>query len=228
MTAKNRADIQTEINSLLPTTGTGDIDASDIRTVHETSKDSNINVLETTAQTIASTLNASTVSGEQVRGGTSLYADSATASTPISVSGGGGFVAMTNDGLGGNSLGGKITGIGDLWDAGAGLFDWTDGANGLQLNDICFIRLSFIPTTSAANQTVTAKLQVAIGGSPYPIFWSTTFYKSSGLQEIVVSTQMVFMGDTNTLNNGARFEVESDSNCDIEVLDWAIVHLVRN
>ena len=226
MVAKNRNDTQTEINSLLNTSGAGDISATDVRTTAETAKDSNLNLLETGNQDIASTVNDATIAGETTRSGTILYADTATASTPITVIGGAGFVAMPNDGLSPDSSdGGKVTGVGELWDAGTGLFTWTDG---LVLNDICFIRLSFIPTTTAANQTVTAKLQAAIGGSPYPLFWSSTFYKTSGIQEPVVSTQFIFMGDTNTLNNGARFEVESDSNCDIEVVDWAIVHLLRN
>ena len=98
MAAKNRADTQTEINSLLATTGTGDISAADIRATAETAKDSNLNLLETGNQAVAGKVNSSTVSDEQARAGTSLYADSATASTPISVSGGGGFVALTNDG----------------------------------------------------------------------------------------------------------------------------------
>lgn len=57
MTAKNRANIQTEIDSLLADNGTGDISPSDVRVVHETSKDSNLNLLETTAQSVASPVN---------------------------------------------------------------------------------------------------------------------------------------------------------------------------
>ena len=59
MTAKTRADIQTEINSLLADNTTADISPADVRTVHETSKDSNLNLLETTAQTVIGTVNYS-------------------------------------------------------------------------------------------------------------------------------------------------------------------------
>jgi hypothetical protein len=46
MTAKNRADIQTEIAALLANNTAGDISPLDVRTVHETSKDSNLNLLD--------------------------------------------------------------------------------------------------------------------------------------------------------------------------------------
>ncbi len=57
MAAKDRADIQTEIDALLANNTTGDISPTDVRTVHETSKDSNLNLLDTTAQTVASQTN---------------------------------------------------------------------------------------------------------------------------------------------------------------------------
>lgn len=225
MTAKNRADIQTEINSLLPTTGTGDIDASDIRTVHETSKDSNINVLETSAQTMASTLNGATISDETVRMGMQDYADATTSGTPISVTSGGGFVALTNDGAGaGTNKTFKVAGIGELWDTSGQVFDWTD----MELGDQVNIRLNIRVTTTGANQVVSVKMVAAIGGTPYDIFWQSSYYKTSGLQDPIVKTSLVYMGDANTLNNGARFEVESDGNCTVEVIGWAIQHFVRN
>jgi len=57
MVAKNRTDIQSEIDALLADNATGDISESDVRTVHGTSKDSNLNLLETTAQTVAGLTN---------------------------------------------------------------------------------------------------------------------------------------------------------------------------
>ena len=57
MTAKNRSDIQSEIDAVLADNSTGDISPSDVRTVHETSKDSNLNLLESTTQTVAGLTN---------------------------------------------------------------------------------------------------------------------------------------------------------------------------
>ena len=224
MAAKNRADIQTEINSLLPTSGTGDIDASDIRTVHETSKDSNINVLETSAQTIASTLNGATLTDETVRMGMQDYADD-TSGAAVAITGGGGFIPLPNDGASANTNKTfKVAGVGELWDTAAGLFNWDDG---LELGDQVNVRLNIIITTTAANQTVSVKMVAGIGGSPYDIFWDSEYYKTSGAQDPVVKTSLVYMGDANTLNNGARFEVSSPNNATVEVIGWAIQHFVR-
>jgi len=57
MTAKNRTDIQSEIDSLLADNVTGDISPSDVRIVHGTSKDSNLNLLESTTQIVAGLTN---------------------------------------------------------------------------------------------------------------------------------------------------------------------------
>jgi len=57
MTAKNRTDIQSEIDSLLADNVTGDISPSDVRIVHETSKDSNVNLLESTTQVVTGLVN---------------------------------------------------------------------------------------------------------------------------------------------------------------------------
>jgi len=223
MAAKNRADTQTEINSLLATSGTGDISAADIRTTSETAKDSNVNVLETTAQTIASTLNGATLSAETVRMGMQDYADD-TSGAAVAITGGAGFIALPNDGASSdtNKIF-KVAGVGELWDTAGGTFDWST----LELGDQVNIRLNIVITTTAANQTVSVKMVAAIGGSPYDIFWDSEYYKTSGVQDPVVKTSLVYMGDTNTLNNGARFEVSSPSNATVEVVGWAIQHFVR-
>lgn len=58
MTAKTRADIQTEIDALLANNSAGDISPLDVRTVHETSKDSNLNLIDVSAtQTILGAVN---------------------------------------------------------------------------------------------------------------------------------------------------------------------------
>ncbi len=58
MTAKNRADIQTEIDALLADNTAGDVSPLDIRTVHETSKDSNLNITDVSGtQTVLGAVN---------------------------------------------------------------------------------------------------------------------------------------------------------------------------
>ena len=100
MTAKNKADIQSEINTLLADNTTGDISELDVRTTLETAKDSYINALETANQTLTSKLNSATITAETTRSGFMTYGDSATQTTPISVTGGAAYAAIPNDGLG--------------------------------------------------------------------------------------------------------------------------------
>lgn len=223
MTAKNRADIQTEIDSLLADNTTGDISPQDVRTVNETAKDSNLNLLETANQNVASTINDATITSETVRMGLMDYNDLATATTPISVTGGAGFVDLTNDGLGlFTNKTYKVSGVGELWNSGAGLFDWTDLSLGDQVN----IRLDAEVVTTSPNQTVTFQLLVAVGGSPYTLLYSESNFKNTGPHEIN-RFSMIYMGDANTLNNGAKFQVSSDANCTVEVRGWALQHFLR-
>ncbi len=223
MTAKNRADIQTEINSLLANNTTGDISPTDVRTVHETSKDSNLNLLETTNQTVASKINSATLTGETVRMGMLDYNDLATATTPISVPGTSTFIDVTNDGAGPatNKLF-KIADVGELWDTGTQLFDWTS----LKLGDQVNVRLDLEVTTTSPNQTVIVQLLVAFGGSPYTLLYSEDNFKDTGPHEIS-RMSLIYMGDTNTLDNGAKFQISSDATANLEVRGWALQHFVR-
>lgn len=224
MTAKNRADIQTEIDSLLANNTTGDISPTDVRTVHETAKDSNLNLLETGNQTVASKINNATLNADQARMGIMDYNDLATATTPISVPGTSTFVDITNDGAGDNTNKAyKAAGVTDLWDVGTNLFDWTDLSLGDQVN----IRLDLAVTTTSPNQVVIVQLLVAVGGAPYSLLYSENNFKNTGVHEIN-RFSMVYMGDTNTLNNGAKFQIKSDAAATVVVRGWALQHFLRN
>lgn len=225
MAAKNRVDIQTEIDSLLPDNTTGDISPQDVRTVHETAKDSNLNLLETANQTVASKINNCTVSSDQARIGIMDYNDSATAGTPIAIPGTSTFTDIPNDGLGAfTNKTYKVSGVSELWDAGTGLFDWTDLSLGDQVN----IRFDATVTTTTANQNVVVQLLMAVGsGGSYGILFIDTTFKSAGTYPLN-RFNMVYMGDTTTLNNGAKFQIKSDASATIVVNGWAIQHFLRN
>jgi hypothetical protein len=223
MTAKNRTDIQSEIDSLLADNTTADISAEDLRTTLETAKDSSLNLLETSNQTVASKVNGATISAETVRMGVIDYNDLATATTPISVTGGAGFVDLTNDGLGSSTNKTyKVTGVGELWGTGTDLFDWSDLSLGDQVN----IRVDLNITTTAANQVVTIQLLLGVGGSSYALVFGEEQYKTAG-EHPFLRFSSVYMGNTNTLNNGAKFQVSSPDNCDIEVVGWSLQHFLR-
>jgi hypothetical protein len=224
MAAKNRADIQTEIDSLLANNATGDISPQDVRTIHETAKDSNLNLVETTNQNVASKINNATINADQCRMGLLDYNDLATATTPIVIPNTGAFVDMTNDGLGAfTNKTYAASGVTDLWDTGTNLFDWSELSLGDQVN----IRLDIEVTTTSPNQLVTVQLQLAVGGSPYTLPYSENVFKNAGVHEIN-RFSMVYMGDANTLNNGGKFQVSSDGNATCIVRGWALQHFLRN
>lgn len=144
----------------------------------------------------------------------------------IAVIGGGGFVELPNDGAGaGTNKLFKVPSVGELWDTSTNSFKWNDG---LSLGDQVNIRINIRITTTSANQTANVRMLVGIGGTPRSIYWDSKYYKTSGVQANIASTSLVYMGDSNTLDNGAKFEVESDHNCTVEVIGWAIQHFVRN
>ena len=224
MTAKNRADIQADINTILADNSTGDISEEDIRGVMETAKDSNLNLLDAVAQVMASTLNGATLSAQTTRTGIEDYSDLATDTTPVSYVGGSGFQPIPNDGLGDQTHVDGVDGIGGLWNPTAQLIDFSDFSAG----DSVHIRVGITPDTSSANQEFSVRLRAGIGATEFTVPWTHQYYKSSGLQEALTMTDFVFMMDSNIIDNGALFEISSDNDLDYTVSGFAFLMNVRN
>lgn len=145
------------------------------------------------------------------------YNDTATTGTPITVTGGAGYVYLTNDGLGSSTSTGYLpTGVGtDLWDAAANKFDWSD----LVLGDMVDIRLDIDVITTGANQEFDVVLELATDGTAYNIQFDRQLIKAAGTV-MVNQYNGVYMGDANTLNNRARFKIQSDANATVVVNGW--------
>ena len=150
------------------------------------------------------------------------YNDTATATTPLVVTGGGGFTYLTNDGLG--AFTNKTyppQGVTDVWDAGNSRFHF----NQLVLGSKMDYRLDISITTASANQEVDVQIELAIGGSAYSLSVAQRFYKSAGTYPLVLSN-FIYMGDTNTMNNYGKFKIQSPSNATVIVNGWACsIHL---
>lgn len=148
--------------------------------------------------------------------------DAATASAPISLS----AIpsVMTNDGLGSfTNLAYSVTGHGNIWDVSTNLFDFTD----LKVGDTVDFRTDFLVTTVSPNTVITTGIELGIGGSPYTLNFDSRSFKGAGSYQIT-RWSSVYMGDTNTLNNGARFVMSSDSVGDTVVVNgWYIRTMVR-
>ena len=146
------------------------------------------------------------------------YNDALTAVTPITLASGV-RTKLTNNELGGfTNKTYKPDTVTDLWNASTNRFDFSE----LNLGDVLFIRIDVTPTTGGANSEVELELDLAIGGSPYTLPVHQGSYKASGAQSAIARTFMIYMGDTNTLNNPAELYMTADSASSVIVNGWAI------
>lgn len=145
------------------------------------------------------------------------YNDAATATTPITVTGGGGEVALTNDELG--TLTNKAyppENVTDVWDATGGVFDWSE----LSLGDVVEIRLDVDVIIASVNTEIFIDLHLGTGGSAYTIqFTAAQNFKTAGTHK-VVRYMGIYMGDTNTKDNGGQFKISADKTCTVKVNGW--------
>ena len=145
------------------------------------------------------------------------YNDLATATTPLVVTGGGGFTYLTNDELGVNTN--KTyppTGVADVWDSSNNRFDFSE----LTLGSEVRYRIDLSVTTSAVNQEIDLEIELAIGGSAYSLSVAQRYYKTAGTYPLVVYNS-VYIGDANTGSNYGKFRMQSDQGVDVVVNGWA-------
>lgn len=145
------------------------------------------------------------------------YNDSLTSTTPISVTGGAGFVDITNDGAG--TFTNKTyapLGVTDVWDGTLNTFDWSE----LSLGDMVDIRIDLLITTTSVNTSIEVDLFLGDGAGLYQLpFITSTNLKDTGTYGKIVYNG-IYMGDTNTLNNGGVFKVSADKDCSVVVNGW--------
>jgi len=144
------------------------------------------------------------------------YNDAATAITPISVTGGGGFIYLTNDGLG--SFTNKTyppSGVNDVWDSSTNAFDFSE----LNLGSVIHYRIDLNITTTAANQEVNIQIELAIGANVYSLSVAQKQYKTAGTYPAVFAN-FIYIGDSNTLDNPGKFKISSPNNATVVVNGW--------
>ena len=148
------------------------------------------------------------------------YADSATASTPITLTPTDTFVNLTNDGLGSNTnTAYALPGIDPLWDTTSDELDFS----GLELGDTVTIRIDSEVTTSGANHAITWAVRLGVGGTPYELPVYAELFKSAGTYHRVI-TLPIYIGDSNTKDNPGKIMAKSDTGTSdtVEVNGWFI------
>lgn len=144
------------------------------------------------------------------------YNDLATATTPLSVTGGGAAVVLTNDELG--PFTNKLyppAGVTDIWDAGNTLLDFTQITLGSKVE----YRVDVDVTISGANAEVILQIELGVGLVPYTLSVGRHYFKTAGTYNITINN-FVYIGDTNTQNGGGRFKISSSNNMDVKVNGW--------
>lgn len=201
----NRTDVQAAINALIAKQGV----ANSVTPVNLAG--------DQLQEMLDKSLMIDEVPSDSFAGGLFDYNDLGTTGAPISVSGGGGSVVLTNDE--GGAFTNKLfppTGVTDVWDKDNDVFDWSD----LKLGDMVDIRIDVDVITTSVNTEIKIDLHLGTGGSSYTIPWILeTNFKNTGTHKLN-RYNGIYMGDTNTLDNGGKFMIESDKNCTIVVNGW--------
>lgn len=144
------------------------------------------------------------------------YNDLTTSTTPVLHSGSGGYVKLTNDGAGTYTNKANLpVGVADIWNTTNSQFDFTQ----LSIGDTIDVRVDIEVTTTANNQDVDVKFELAIGGFNYPLVFHHMSPKAAGVYSVVRYIG-IYIGDANTLDNPAEIMVNSDVACDVKVNGW--------
>lgn len=153
--------------------------------------------------------------GDNFAGGLIDYNDLATASTPITVLAATPTV-LTNDGAGAftNKLYLPI-GVTDIWDE-VDSFDWSE----LPLGSMVDIRLDLALTTASPNTTVEIDLHLGTGGGAYTIPFVTDADFKTASVHTVNKYNGIYMGDSNTKDNGGQFKITCDKQSSVVVNGW--------
>lgn len=156
------------------------------------------------------------LNGDIFNGGFADYNDSGS-SQPITVVAS--PVVLQNDGAGLYSN--KLflpQGVTDVWDVIGDQFDWSE----LKTGDMIDIRLDIVMTTVSPNTTIDINLHLGAGGGAYIIpFITKKILKSAGAHNIN-RFNGIYIGDTNTLDNGGQFKIIVDQDCSAVVNGWYI------
>mgnify|MGYP001079671057 CR=1 FL=1 len=144
------------------------------------------------------------------------YRDSATSTTPISVTANTSTV-ITNDGIGADTYK-KLPDAGpeDIYDIATNSFDFSN----LLVGDMIDIRLDLEITTTANNQDFSIDLELGQSGTVYTIpFIVDQNVKSIGSTS-VIRYNGIYMKDSNTIDNSAQFKIISSDALTLEVHGW--------
>lgn len=135
------------------------------------------------------------------------YNDTATAVTPITLTGGV-WTTLTNDGLGPQTI--KTfapSGVTELLDVSTGAIDTSE----LSLGDGIIVRNAFTVTPNTNNQLLEFRYSAGTGGGAYTIEKTMRRMDSGGSQpyKFGLGTDYIYLGDSNTKDNPIVIQIKS-------------------
>jgi hypothetical protein len=141
--------------------------------------------------------------------------DTATATTPISHTGGATNTYLTNDAVGGNTTSYNPNSKDTLWKPATNKFDFTS----LKIGDVVNFRLD-IEFDNAAAQEVDLIISLAEGTAPYEKHMSHLYYKTAATGTPITAPFEIYIGDAETRDGGCRFRFSSADAASIKVNGW--------
>ena len=149
------------------------------------------------------------------------YNDTATHTTPISVTSGAGWVKLTNDTLGAQTkLDYGIDKAPNIWVGDStNQFDFSN----LSLGDIVDLRVDLTLTTTTPNTSVAVAINLGVGDASnyYLPILSDRAFKSAATYQIA-ELNSIYMGNTLTLKNPAELKIKADNNIQVVVNGWFV------
>ena len=146
------------------------------------------------------------------------YNDAGTSITPVSVTAAAGWVDLPNDGNGQFTTKYPLDTVSEVWDPLTNTFDFSS----LDIGDSVEIRFDASAVTSNPNQEVKVRLLLAVGTpAEYALKWVSAYPKNAGTYD-ALRWNGFYIGNPETRNNPAKFQIESDGNMDVTVNGWYI------
>ncbi len=153
------------------------------------------------------------------------YNDAATAGSPIALTLADTFYPLTNDGLGAfTNKDHKIAAHGEIWDAGAGEFDFSS----LKVGDTVEVRADISVTTTGPTRDIITEFEVAIGAAgTFKLQIDRRSFKVAGTYQIVM-VATGYIGNADTRDFPSKINVSSDGlGTTVVVNGWFVKTHVR-
>lgn len=150
-------------------------------------------------------------------GGWGDYTDTATSGTPITLTGGAGFIQLTNNkGIYNESA--LPYGVTTLWNSSTNVISLL----GLSIGDIVGVRATLVVTIATSNTELDLELAGGTSGAAFTVpIGKATNYKTAKAYSISAYTEF-YIGSTDVLENGVMIRASAEKTCSVVITGWYI------